>query len=58
MIGDLLLTLALIIVALAAGFGGIVLSLWLSLRAPILGLALAGIAVLALAGLWLRSAGI
>jgi hypothetical protein len=58
MIGDLLLMLVLIVVALAAALGGIVLSLWLALRAPGAGLALAGLAALTLLGVWLRALGI
>jgi hypothetical protein len=58
MIGELLLIAVLLVVTLVAAFGGVVLSLWLALRAPVVGLAFAGLAALALLGVWLRALGI
>lgn len=58
MIGDLLLISVAVAIALGAVCGGIILSIWLALRAPAVGLAVAGLASLTLLGLWLRSLGV
>jgi len=56
-IGSLILGGVLLLAGPAAALGGLILSAWLALRAPGLGLVLSGVLALTLLGLWLRLGG-
>jgi hypothetical protein len=58
MTGNAILAAVIVTVGAAAMGGGLVLSAWLALRAPLAALFVGGMIVLALAGLWLGAAGL
>ena len=57
-IGDAFVGTAIVALGLMALVGAALLSWWLSDRAPLFGLAILGVGLLLLCGLWLRSVGI
>ena len=56
--GDALVAASIVAMGLMALIGATMLSWWLSDEAPLAGLAVVGVAMLLLCGLWLRSLGI
>ena len=58
MIGHAILAALIMIVGAAAMGGGLILSAWLALRAPLAALFVGGMIMLTLAGLWLSAAGL
>ena len=58
MIGHAILAALIAMVGAAAMGGGLILSAWLALRAPLAALFVGGMIVLTLAGLWLSASGL